>query len=118
VTGAHQVTARVAAPDGAVVTSTVSWSVATPPNALGLVTPARLRVGAPLMVSVTGLLPQERYTIRLAGRLVAQGKANDSGVVSRVVNNTSFLKPGRTVVRVNGATAQRSAGKSIVVVRR
>lgn len=66
-------------------------------------------------VKARGFEAKESYRILVAGRVVATGKANAAGQVSRLVRAPAGA--GKKVVRVTGSLADRT-GRDVVQVRR
>ena len=87
VPGTHTLDVRATAPDAAVTTGNrLSWSVAAPKATFTVkVTDVGKKRGSKTTVSASKLLPGEKYTIRISGRVVATGRASLSGTVSRSV---------------------------------
>ncbi|MFL6101714.1 MAG: hypothetical protein ACJ71T_17330, partial [Actinomycetales bacterium] len=115
--GAHHLTARVGAPDGASKETTVSWQMDTPPTTLALRRPLGYHAaGSSLEVVASGLLPQESYRVLVAGQLVATGHAADDGTVLRVVTIPISTPNGSRPLVVYGATPSRVGRTHIRVV--
>ncbi|UMG94439.1 hypothetical protein [Nocardioides sp. TF02-7] len=116
--GPHTLTVRVRAVDGVVATRTVRWRVATPPARLRVV---RNRAAAEprqrVRLRVAGLLPRERYVVRLAGKVVARGHARADGRARSTFRVPPRTRPGPKVLRIDGATRNRTWRGTLRVLR-
>ena len=115
--GKHKLVVTVTGFDGAVVTSTLKWAVATPARTLGVTAPASGEAGDKVRVRARKLLPREKYVVRIGGVKVASGKADDKGRVSARVRIPGGLRPGVTQVVVRGATGKRQGRDAMRILR-
>lgn len=119
VPGKHTLDVRVEAlDDGATVERHLTWKVATPPTTLTVKVPAKKKArGAKVLVRASGLLPGERYVIRIGGRKAATGTATAKGKVRVKVKIPTNAALGKVKVKVRGATAKRVGVDGLQVVR-
>lgn len=102
---------------GSSASRTGSTTLATvAPRALVVrATPARVRVGTLVRVTVGGLVAREAYTVRVRGAVVRRGFVAASGRVSLLVRQAAPVGARRIVVC--GATCRRTGGATVVVGR-
>ncbi|UYM07042.1 prenyltransferase/squalene oxidase repeat-containing protein [Solicola gregarius] len=119
---------RTARKSGITKVARDQWRRATAQATLGLtelqakrftVRPARrsVRAGARLRVRAGGLVPGEKYDVRIAGKQRTHGRANAKGRIDVRVRVPRATKAGRRVVSVRGAAAART-GRASIRVRR
>jgi hypothetical protein len=117
VPGAHTLDVRVRAPDGATTTTPVPWDVSTPKATFAVSAPDKPKKrGAKALVKVSGLLPNERFVIRIDGVRVASGIASLDGRVRVRVGVPRRADLGKVKVTVQGATADRTGKDRMRVV--
>ena len=115
VPGKHQLSVTVKATDGQTAAQSLAWQVATPKKTLTVKAPATAEAGTKIKIKASGLLPREKFVVKVAGEKVAKGEANDRGRVVRKVKLDGSLDAGKVKVVVLGATKKRT-GKDIVKV--
>lgn len=116
--GSHRLLARVTAPDGATVDSTLTWSVASPATRITVARPVGShRAGGPLLVLASGLLPGEAFRVLVAGRLVGTGTAAGDGTLRATVTIPVSTAPGLRPLVVYGATDARRGQSQVRVLR-
>ena len=115
--GKHTLKVTVTGFDGAVVSKSLTWTVATPARTLKVSAPSSGKAGAKITVTARKLLPQEKYVVTIGGIKVGSGKADDKGRVSTSVKVPSGLRPGQVDVVVRGATAKRVGKVALRVIR-
>jgi hypothetical protein len=115
--GAHSVSVLVTSPDGATMERALGWAVDTPPTALGVAAPRKVKAGRSFTVDVSGLLPTETFTVVFGGRSYV-GTASSAGAGSVTIKVGKKAKAGKQKVAVAGATAQRAGSDTIKVVKK
>jgi hypothetical protein len=115
--GRHKLKVTVTGFDGAVVSKTLGWTVATPAAKLKVSAPSSGRAGSKVTVTGRKLLPREKYVVTIGGIKVASGRAGDRGKVSVSVRIPAGLRAGVVDVVVRGATAKRQGKASLRVIR-
>lgn len=78
---------------------------------------SRPRADRTFTVVAAGLVGGEKYTIRLADKIIATGQATKAGQVSRAVRVPSSVKAGTRALQVTGSLSDRTGVRSIKVVR-
>jgi hypothetical protein len=103
--------------DSGTTTAQVAVPVTLPPAKLDLKAKASVKAGRKLAVEASGLAPDEQYTLRLGGKVVATGQATSAGRVTRAVRVPSSVKAGSRLLRVTGSLDDRTATRTVEVVR-
>ncbi len=99
-------------------TAQVRMTVRRQAHRLHVAAPNGLRlVGHKITVRSSGLDRGERYKIKVAGKLVATGRATRTGRVVRSVTLPNGTREGRAAVSVTGSERDRSGTDTVRVVR-
>jgi hypothetical protein len=115
--GNHRLVVRVVAFDGATVERTLTWTVAAPPASFRVTAASGLHLaGTQVRVGASGLLPGERYTVRIGGKAAGTGVAAANGTVVKSVVVPRGLRDGKQQVRLQGVSSQRAGSASLTVV--
>ncbi len=93
--GTHQLAVTVKATDGQTVTESLAWSVATPKTKLTVKAPAKAEKGQRIKVRAKGLLPREKFVVKVGNEKVAKGLANDRGRMATFLELSEGSPSGR-----------------------
>ncbi|MCR1781167.1 hypothetical protein KVF89_01350 [Nocardioides carbamazepini] len=116
--GVHRLDVRVVAPDQAVGTAQATWQVAVPAGPVKVKTPHKAkRRGAKVLVRATGLLPGERFVVRIDGVRVGTGTVSATGAVRAKVRIPRRADLGKVKVVVRGTSSIRKGTSTVRVVR-
>ncbi|MBU2695581.1 hypothetical protein [Pimelobacter sp. 30-1] len=116
--GNHGLEVRVVAPDQAVGTARAVWRAEAAAGGVKVTVPGKPKArGAKVLVAAKGLVPGERYVLRIGGTKVATGKVATNGTVRVTVRIPRKARLGKVKVVVRGMTSAASGKATLRVTR-
>lgn len=98
-------------------TATKTFDVVLPAAKLAVSTPKRFTTpGATVKLAISNLAPNERFSISLRGKVLAEGTASDAGKRTVSVTIPKKTPTGKAVLVVTGSTEKRTGKASQTVV--
>ncbi|KAA1378215.1 InlB B-repeat-containing protein [Aeromicrobium fastidiosum] len=105
-------------PDVPVVPLKPSAPAVLPATTFIVKAPATAKTGKRITVTVRGLAAGETYTLRIAGKDVATGKASKAGTITRTVKIPRSSRSGMHTVKVIGSAINRRGFDTLKITKK